>query len=79
VTISSLPLLDITDIGADWPDEVLDLTDRRRLLVLAVLGVDVTAGVADAVFDAGAGAPAPHPSSSTTMRSAGRASNTDER
>ncbi|HEX4902151.1 MAG TPA: hypothetical protein VFV42_05025 [Acidimicrobiales bacterium] len=51
MTISSLPLLDITGTDADWPDEVVDLTDRRRLLLQAVLGVDVPPRQADAVFD----------------------------
>ena len=50
MTISSLPLLDITGAGDDWPDEVVDLTDRRRLLLRAVLGVDVPPRQADAVF-----------------------------
>ena len=50
VTISSLPLIDLTDVDADWPDEVFDLTDRRRLLLLAVLGVDVPPNEAEAVF-----------------------------
>jgi hypothetical protein len=54
---------------------VVDLTDRRRLLVLAVLGVDVRGPMVDGVF---------HPagvqlssSSSTTRRSDGRAPSTD--
>lgn len=80
MTISSLPTLDISDVGAGWPDEVLDLTDRRRLLVLAVLRVDVAPGVADALFDdstRGAGGDG-QASSSTTIRSAGRSSSTDD-
>ena len=32
-------------------DEIIDLTDRRRVLLQAVLGVDVEPGFADAVFD----------------------------
>ena len=52
MTISPLPLTDLADVGADWPDEVVDVTDRRRLLVLAVLGVDVGAARVDAVFEA---------------------------
>lgn len=33
-------------------DEIIDLTDRRRVLLRAVLGVDVEPDFADAVFDA---------------------------
>jgi hypothetical protein len=33
-------------------DEIIDLTDRRRLLLRAVLGVEVEPDFADAVFDA---------------------------
>ena len=78
MTISSLPLIDDTGAEAEWPDEVVDLTDRRRLLLLAVLGVEVSPDVADAVFDARAAVPPAH-ASSTTMRSAGRSSSTDDR
>lgn len=78
MTISPLPLLDVSDVGSAWPDDVVDLTDRRRLLVLAVLGVDVSRRTVDALFCA-----ADHPSStstsssSTTMRSGGRVPRTD--
>lgn len=74
MTISPLPLIDVSDVPATWPDDVVDLTDRRRLLVLAVLGVDVPRPMVDRVF---------HPatdqssSSSTTRRSDGRAPSTD--
>ena len=71
VTITPLPLIDLTATGPDWPDEVADLSDRRRLLLRLVFGADVPAATADAVF-------APQPSS-TTMRSGGRSSSTDER
>lgn len=50
MTISPPPFPDLSEVGPDWPDEVVDLTDRRRLLVLAVLGVDVPRSHADAVF-----------------------------
>lgn len=55
MTISSLPipLIDISEVDADWPDEVVDLTDRRRLLLCALLGVDVAPDHADAVFECG--------------------------
>lgn len=33
-------------------DEIIDLTDRRRLLLRAVLGLEFEPGFADAVFDA---------------------------
>ncbi len=73
MTISDLPLLDVSDVPATWPDDVADLTDRRRLLVLAVLGVDVARPVVDVLFR-----PAPgQSSSSTTRRSGGRAPSTD--
>ena len=32
-------------------DEIIDLTDRRRVLLHVLLGVDVEADDADAVFD----------------------------
>ena len=51
VTISPLPIPDLAAAGPDWPDDVADLTDRRRLLVLAVLGVEVSGAQADALFD----------------------------
>jgi hypothetical protein len=72
VTITPLPLTDLRDVEGTWPDEVADLTDRRRVFVLAVLGVDVPGPVADAVF-------APGQPSSTTRRSGGRDSSTDDR
>ena len=72
MTISPLPLLDVSGVGTIWPDDVVDLTDRRRLLVLAVLGVDVPGPVADGVFS-----PGPAQSSSTTSRSGGRVPSTD--
>jgi len=72
VTISPLPLLDVTDAAVAWPDDVADLTDRRRLLVLAVLGVDLPGAAADRVF-----CPEGAHSSSTTMRSGGRVPSTD--
>jgi hypothetical protein len=72
VTISH-PIIDLAEVEPDWPDEVVDLTDRRRLLVLAVLGQEVTPAQADALFE-----PRPQPSS-TTMRSDGRSSSTDDR
>lgn len=53
MTISSLPLINLSDGVADWPDEVVDLTDRRRLLLQALLGVDVAPRQADAVFECG--------------------------
>jgi hypothetical protein len=73
VTISSHPLIDLTEVEPDWPDEVVDLTDRRRILVRLLLGRDVTPAQADALFDPSG------QSSSTTMRSAGRSSSTDDR
>jgi hypothetical protein len=57
VTISPLPLLDVSAVGTTWPDDVADLTDRRRLLVLAVLGVDVPRPVVDRMFDLRSGRP----------------------
>lgn len=66
-------LLDASDVGTTWPDDVVDLTDRRRLLVLAVLGIDVPGPVADCVFRIDGGQV-----SSTTSRSAGRVPSTDE-
>lgn len=33
-------------------DEIIDLTDRRRVLLRTVLGMDVEPDFADAVFDA---------------------------
>ncbi len=71
MTISHLPLIDVSDVPSTWPDDVVDLTDRRRLLVLAVLGVDVPRPVVDTVF-------CPDHSSSTTSRSAGRDPSTDD-
>ena len=50
MTISPLPLIDVSDVPSTWPDDVVDLTDRRRLLVLAVLGVDVPRPMVDTVF-----------------------------
>lgn len=73
VSISSPPPLDLDEVATTWPDEVVDLTDRRRLLVRVVLGRDVTPAQADALF-AVQGA-----SSSSTSRSAGRSSSTDDR
>jgi hypothetical protein len=73
VTISPLLLLDVTDAGTAWTDDVADLTDRRRLFVRAVLGVDLPRRAIDQVFcrdDAQA--------SSTTMRSGGRVPSTDD-
>lgn len=72
MTISPLPLLGASGAGTVWPDDVVDLTDRRRILVLTVLGVDVPGPVADGMF-----APGPAQSSSTTSRSGGRAPSTD--
>jgi len=50
--VTSTPILlpELPDAGPRWPDEVVDLTDRRRLLVRAVLGIDVGPEGADAVF-----------------------------
>lgn len=73
MTISPLPLLGAPDTGAAWPDDVVDLTDRRRLLVLAVLGVDVPAPHVDGLFRPGS-----DQSSSTTRRSDGRVPSTDD-
>lgn len=73
MTISPLPLLDVTDAAAAWPDDVADLTDRRRLLVRAVLGVDLPRRAVDQVF-----CPTGPQSSSTTMRSGGRVPSTDD-
>ncbi len=39
---------DDRDLAAD---EIIDLTDRRRVLLLAVLGVRVDSDTADAVFE----------------------------
>jgi type III secretion system FlhB-like substrate exporter len=33
-------------------DEIIDLTDRRRVMLRAVFGMDVEPDFADAVFDA---------------------------
>ena len=73
MTISPLPLLDVTAAGATWPDDVADLTDRRRLLVRAVLGVDLPRRAVDQVFCLDG-----PQSSSTTMRSGGRVPSTDD-
>jgi hypothetical protein len=51
VTISPPPLPDLAAVAPDWPDDVVDVTDRRRILVLAVLGVEVGRNEADAVFE----------------------------
>ena len=72
MTISHLPLIDVSDVASAWPDDVADLADRRRLLVLAVLGVDVPRPVIDGVFRPGQSS-----SSSTTSRSGGRVPSTD--
>lgn len=72
MTISPLPLIDVSDVPSIWPDDVVDLTDRRRLLVLAVLGVDVPRPLVDVVFRAD---PC---QSSTTMRSGGRPPSTED-
>lgn len=53
MTISPLPLLDVSDVVTPWPDDVVDLADRRRLLVLAILGVDVPRPMIDRVFRPG--------------------------
>lgn len=74
VSISPPPPLDLDEVTATWPDEVVDLTDRRRLLVRAVLGVDVSPAQADAVFSGAQSSS----SVSTTMRSGGRSSSTDD-
>lgn len=82
MTISSLPFMIAADVGSPWPDDVADLTDRRRLFVRAVLGVDLPVDLVDRVFDAADGGdaqPASSTSTSTTMRSRGRSSSTDER
>lgn len=78
--IPSLPSIEI-DLASSWPDDVVDLTDRRRLLLHAVFGVDVPRQQVDAVFEApGRAAQSPAASSassgSTTMRSGGRSSST---
>lgn len=70
---SPLPLLDASGAGTTWPDDVVDLTDRRRLLVLAVLGVDLTGPAVDRLFCVD-----DDQSSSTTRRSAGRVPSTDD-
>ena len=72
MTISPFPLLDVTDVGTPWPDDVADLTDRRRLLVLAVLGVDLPRRAVDQVFHLDG------QSSSTTIRSGGLVPSTDD-
>lgn len=51
MTISAHPIIDLPGVDADWPDEVADLTDRRRILVRTLLGRDVTPSQADALFD----------------------------
>jgi hypothetical protein len=76
VTISPHLLPSLVEPPADdWADEIADLTDRRRVLVRAVLGVDVPRPAVDAIFDGWDGPQA----SSTTMRSGGRSSSTDDR
>lgn len=76
MTISPHPLPMLEPAGDEWPDEIVDLTDRRRVLVRVVLGVDVPASAADAIFDRSA----PDAQlSSTTMRSGGLSSSTDAR
>jgi hypothetical protein len=77
VTISPhlLPSL-VEPTAEDWADEIVDLTDRRRVLVRAVLGVDVPRPAVDAIFD---GWDDGTQASSTTMRSGGRSSSTDDR
>jgi len=78
------------DLASRWGDDVVDLTDRRRLLLHAVFGVDVPRVRVDQVFAAPAGvAQSPAASSasstpsgwtgSTTMRSGGRSSSTVDR
>lgn len=80
MTTSSLPFMIAADVGSPWPDDVADLTDRRRLFVRAVLGVDLPVDLVDRVFEAADGGDAqPASSTSTTMRSRGRSSSTDER
>lgn len=51
MTTSLPPILDLDPSGPAWPDEVSDLTDRRRLLLRAVFGVDCTRTQAEAVFE----------------------------
>ena len=81
MTLSPLPLIDVSDVPTTWPDDVVDLTDRRRLLVLAVLGVDVPRPVVDGLFQPGqlssSSPSSSSSSSSTTSRSDGREPSTD--
>jgi hypothetical protein len=77
VTISPHLLPSLETAGGDaWADEIVDLTDRRRVLVRAVLGVDVPGPAVHEIFD---GWSEPAQASSTTMRSGGRSSSTDDR
>jgi hypothetical protein len=62
--------------GAEWADDIVDLTDRRRVLVRTVLGVDVPGPAVHEIFDGWSHAAQ---ASSTTMRSGGRSSSTDYR
>jgi len=57
VTVSPHPPPSLEPLVAEWPDEIVDLSDRRRVLVRVVLGVDVPAGTADAIFAGGARTP----------------------
>lgn len=74
MTISPHLLPTLQPAGDEWADEIVDLTDRRRVLVRVVLGVDVPGTAANAIFDS-----QPGQVSSTTMRSGGRSSSTDDR
>lgn len=80
MTTSPLTLIDPVDAASPaWPDDVVDLTDRRRLLLRTLLGVDVAPRDADLVFVAQASSSPSTTSPSTTSRSAGRDSSTEDR
>ena len=70
------------DLEPSWADDVVDLTDRRRLLLLTVFGVDVSPELVAGVFEPAAhrgDQASPSASGSTTMRSDGRPSSTVDR
>lgn len=68
----SLPSTE-ADLAPSWPDDVVDLTDRRRLLLYAVFGVDVRRELVDPVFEL-PGGPAQSPAASSASASSGSAS-----
>jgi len=57
VTTTSPPLAGPSVAGADWPDDVVDLADRRRLFVRALFGLDLDPAALRLLFEPLAAAP----------------------